>query len=69
MKQHCLLSIGGVRSWELGDRWCWSIAWRRKLFQWEEEMSRNLLEVIRGVNIWWYKTSGFGGRKVTGFSR
>jgi hypothetical protein len=44
------LLVSDAGSW-VGGRWCWAVAWRHNLFQWEMDLYHNLLQVISGVSL------------------
>ncbi|CAL0303331.1 unnamed protein product [Lupinus luteus] len=45
-KDASLKSMGVWRN----DSWCWSLSWRRNLFEWEKEEERILLNVLQDVS-------------------
>ncbi|MCH80892.1 putative non-LTR retroelement reverse transcriptase [Trifolium medium] len=42
-KDLLVAEVGGTE----GNRWCWSPLWRRNLFEWEVDMSRDLHQVLQ----------------------
>jgi hypothetical protein len=42
--------VAGAGSWVNG-RWCWSIAWRRNLSVWEDELHVQLMEILLGASL------------------
>jgi hypothetical protein len=46
-KEDCINQMGVWRN----EVWVWDLKWRMRLFVWEEELERNLVEVVENVNL------------------
>lgn len=46
-KEECINQMGVWRN----EVWEWDLKWRRRLFVWEEELERNLVELVENVNL------------------